>query len=146
MPFKIKGKIDGLEGVMEALSRVEKKIRKKAVRKAAGAAGTIILKSAKAKVRKATGLLRRSLGKKVKVYGNGVSVAVVGPRVGFRQEVVRGGRKVLSNPVKYAHLVELGTSHSAAYPFLSAALTATREQVRDAMVNAILEVVEGAAK
>lgn len=146
MPFKIRAKIDGLSDVTERLKNIDKGIRKKALRKACGAAGTIILKAAKARARKDTGLLRKSLGKKVKVYSSGVGVAVIGPRLGFRQTVKRGGREMTANPVKYAHLVELGTRHSPAYPFLSSAIDATRAQVRDAMSEAILEVIEGAAK
>ena len=144
MAYKIKGKIEGLRDVLAALDNVEKKVKKKAIRKAAGVAGTIVLKAAKARARKATGLLRKSLGKKIKVYKSGaVGVAIVGPRLGFRQVVSRGGRDVLSNPTKYAHLVELGTSHSAAHPFLRSALEQTRGQVREAMAKAIAEVVAG---
>ena len=146
MAFKIRAKIDGLDDVTQRLKNMDKAVRKKALRKACGVAGTIILKSAKSKARKDTGLLRRSLGKKVKVYSSGVGVAVIGPRLGFRQTVKRQGRELIANPVKYAHLVELGTRHSPAYPFLSSAIDATRAQVRDAMSEAILAVIEEAAK
>jgi HK97 gp10 family phage protein len=146
MPFAIKARFEGVQSAIQALDGLDKKIRRKGIRKAALAAGTIILKAAKGRVVKETGLLRKSLGKKVKVYTKGVGVAVVGPRVGFKQEVTRRGVKVWSNPVRYAHLVELGTGRTAAKPFLKPALDATRKQVEDAMKAAINEVIEEARK
>lgn len=74
------------------------------------------------------GLLRKSLGYKVKYYTRtGSAVAICGPRSRFRVQigvVSRGPRKgqpVFANPQKYAHLVELGTRHSGARPFLKPA-------------------------
>lgn len=146
MPFAIKARFEGVQSAIQALDGMDKKVRRKGIRKAALAAGTIILKAAKSRVVRETGLLRKSLGKKVKVYTRGVGVAVVGPRLGFKQEVTRRGVKVWSNPVRYAHLVELGTSHSAAKPFLKPALEATRKEVEAAMVKAINEVIEEGAR
>lgn len=138
----ITGKVEGLAEVLSALDGVDKKIRKKGVRKAVGQAGKIVLRAAKARVRKATGLLKRSLGRKTKVYRNsGVAVAIVGPRVGFKQQVQRGGKSVLSDPVKYAHLVEEGTSRAEALPFLRPALMQNAGQIQQAMADAIAEVL-----
>lgn len=146
MPFKITGRVEGLADVLSALDGVSKKIKRKGIRKGVNVAGKIVLRAAKAKVPNKSGLLKRSLGRKVKVYrSTGVAVAVVGPRVGFKQEVARGGATVLSNPTKYAHLVEGGTSRSQAFPFLRPALESSKAEVREAMANAIREVLEASS-
>lgn len=90
------------------------------------------------------GLLKKSIGYKVKIYRTtGNAVAIVGPRSGFRKAIgitKRSGRPgklnldspkrrkrrdprpvgttIYADPVNYAHLVEYGTRHSAAQPFL----------------------------
>lgn len=145
--FKIQGKIEGLGEVLARLDGVEKKTKKKILRKAVGQAGKILLKAAKQRAQKKSGLLRKSLGRKVKVYRNsGVAVAIVGPRTGYRQEVSRDGRKpVMSDPIRYAHLVELGTSHSAAFPFLTPAIEENAERIKDAMAGVIADGIAKAA-
>ncbi len=144
MPFTIKAKIDGLQPLLRTLAEAGKNVQKKGTRKAVGAAGKIILKAAKTRVRRKSGLLARSLGRKVKVYrGSGVAVAVVGPRKGFKMEVVRDGRTVLSDPIRYAHLVEFGTVKSQAFPFLTPALQESQQQVLTAMTDAIKSVLPG---
>jgi hypothetical protein len=77
---------------------------------------------------KESGLLKKSIGQVVRTYRNGgLTIAFIGPRRGFRQVVMRkkpfGAEltltpgeadtardyPVMSDPVKYAHLVEYGT-------------------------------------
>lgn len=143
--MQIRGRVEGLEEAVKALEGVDKKVRRKAIRKAVGEAGKIVLKSAKSDVRKKTGLLRKSLGRKVKVYrGSGVAAAIVGPRGGFKGAVTRDGKEVISDPVHYAHLVERGTSHSAPLPFLKPALEGNQSRIRSAMAEILTEAIEGA--
>lgn len=143
MPFKISGKIEGLADVLRALDGVGKKVRKKALRKAVTKAARTVLWAAKATVKKKTGLLRRSLGQRIKVYReSGAVVGIVGPRTGFKQEVTRDGKKVLSNPTRYAHLVELGAGRPAAYPFLEPAFESNKEAIKDGMAEAIAKVIK----
>lgn len=149
MPFTIKSKVEGAEGVLKALDGVEKKLRKKLIRKAVAAAGKVILSRAKQLVFTKSKTLKKSLGRKVKVYSSGVAVVVVGPRVGFKKEVVRDGRTVLANPVKYAHLVELGTRPhryktragrhpgATAKPFLRPAVEGIQATIRKVMSREI---------
>jgi len=118
MAFQVKVQFTGLQEILKRLDAVEKKVRKKILRKAIGAANKIVLKAAKAKVRKgATGLLKKSLGSRIKVYRQGgVVVGIVGPRSGFKK--TREGRAQTSlgakfaaagsRPTLYAHLVEGG--------------------------------------
>jgi hypothetical protein len=82
MAFAVSGKLDGLGEVLAKLNEVERKVRTKILRDALGEAARLILRSAKAKVpRGETGLLRRSLGIKMKVYRkSGAVVATSSPR------------------------------------------------------------------
>ncbi len=142
--FRIQGRIDGLQGLLGKLAEAGKNVQKKGCRKAVGAAGKIILWDARARVRRVSGLLAKSLGRKVKVYrGSGIAVAIVGPRKGFRQEVTRDGEQVISDPVRYAHLVERGTSHSQPMPFLEPALKENVERIQSEMASAIASVLPG---
>jgi HK97 gp10 family phage protein len=151
MPFQVKSSVTGVEEAIRALQDVDKKLRKKLLRKAVNEASKIVLRAAKGYAPVKTRLLRRSLGRKVKVYsGTGAVVAWVGPRMGFRETVgtrTRGKRKgdpVFANPVKYAHLVERGTKRSRAIPFLGPAGESTQDAARDAMRKILIEGLEKA--
>lgn len=110
MAFKAKVEITGLADVFQRLRGVERKVRTKILRQAVQGAGRLILKAARAKVAVRTGLLRKSLGVKVKVYRkSGVAVAVVGPRTGFKRTVkLPDGSFEIEDPTNIAHLVEKG--------------------------------------
>lgn len=107
---------------LNALSSQGKRnrIARPAIREASGE----IRKKAKANAPKETGLLKKSIKNVVRTGKTGV-YAVIGPANGFKQEVVRDGRTVMSDPAKYAHLVEYGTTHSAAKPYLRPAYDTT---------------------
>lgn len=97
------------------LDELPDRVFRKVIKKASNRAMSPVLKTAKARAPKETGLLRKSLGKKSKVYKRaGVQVTLVGPRTGFREEVMVEGpdglMKDTRDPVKYAHLVEFGTA------------------------------------
>ena len=74
----------------------------------------VVSKTAKALVPRDSGLLRKSIGTKTKLYRRSQTViTMVGPRSGMKQTVKQtglDGRKVerMANPSKYAHLVERG--------------------------------------
>jgi HK97 gp10 family phage protein len=108
--------------------------------------GQILAKAAKAGAPKETGLLKKSIGSKVKVYPSGVAVAIVGPRQGFKAEVTREKNRRFpwtgtSNPTRYAHLVELGTRQAPAKPFLKPALAGQQAAIREAMAKAVREAL-----
>jgi HK97 gp10 family phage protein len=151
MPYRIKGKVDGLDATLKALEGLRKALANKLLRRALNKARSILAKTAKAKAPRETGLLKKSIGGKVKIYPSGVGVAVVGPRAGFKKEVTRKRNKrfpttAMANPIKYAHLVELGTSHSKAQPFLGTALSANQSQIKEAMADVIRKGLEDAKK
>ena len=146
MPFKIGMRLEGTEALMARLRQVPAKLAKKHLKKAMNAVGSKVAKAAKAKAGAfaRTGQLKRSIGKKVKVYPSGTVVAVVGARKGFRvaAEKVRsrgknkGGTHYV-NPTKYLHLVELGTVRSRARHFLQESLDANRAALESAVADAV---------
>ncbi len=124
----------GLQNALNQLQGVERKVRKKLLRKYVNEATKRVLKDAKklapvAPLGTLKGLYRKSLGRKIKSYQAGlVQVGLVGARGGFRYPAgvrKRGQRKGevwYQDPVKIAHLVEKGTAHAAARPHLRPAL------------------------
>lgn len=104
----------------ELVAKVEREGMRSAVRKAA----TPMLQQARANAPVRTGTLRESLKVKVKTFKRGKDstvMAIIGPDRKARSEA--GDR-----PVKYAHLVELGTVNAPAHPFLRPAFDSTKEQ------------------
>jgi HK97 gp10 family phage protein len=127
-------------------------MQNKILRKAVGDASKIVLKTAKQKVPKGeTGLLKKSLGRKISVNRRtGRVVAIVGPRTGYKS--TKKGKKITKlgeqfkaaevNPVRYAHLVEKGTKHSAPKPFLRPALDNNLSQIKATMAQVIKDGLE----
>lgn len=138
MPFAVKARVEGVQDLIAQLDGLKKSLRNKILRKAVSNAGKTLLWAARARASgfKRTGLLYKSLGRKVKVYPSGAVVAIVGARKGFKQVIgVRkrdsrpgtkypkaAGDPIYADPTKYLHLVELGTRRSRAYEPLKQAL------------------------
>lgn len=153
MPYAIRAEIEGVKEMIAAVAHLKQAARSRILRSAVGKGARIILKAAKGFAPKESGLLRKSLGVKVKVYkATGRVVGIVGPRNDpkFKQAVMRRRGKwfpseVYSNPAKYAHLVELGHAGRApapARPFLRPAISASQGQVKEAFALAIREGLE----
>lgn len=100
--------LTGLKPTLDRLKGVDEKTRKKTLRKAIGAGTRIMTKAIKRNL--PAGLLRKSIGSKIKVYRNsGVVVGIAGPRTGFKQMVtMKDGSAVLQDPSAISHLVEGG--------------------------------------
>lgn len=123
MAFEVQGEIEGLDLLLFNLQSLRASKSRQVSRRALASASSVPLKAAKRQVTKETGQLKKSLGKKApKTYQSGVIVVVIGPREGFKDPDT--GR----NPVKYAHLVELGTVRARAKPFLRPALMSTKDE------------------
>jgi HK97 gp10 family phage protein len=158
MTFKVSAKLEGIKELTDRLKKLKANVAKKITKRAVTAAAKIVNKSAKRNVRKRTKLLSKSIGQKVKIYRNsGLVAAVIGPRRGFRK-IIDGKPH---NPVKYAHLVELGrkavkvrkakilTDGRSFYgvkaravapaPFLKTALNSNRSAITEAMAQTIRE-------
>lgn len=118
--------LDGDKAMVRHLLSLPRKVQRRVLRPAVTKGSRVISSAAKKQIptrtqsRKAgtirTGQLRKSIGQKVKTYGNTV-VGVIGPRSGFAIEA--DGR--IHDPVKIAHLVEYGHGGPAsapAHPFM----------------------------
>lgn len=87
--MKIATEIRGSRDVVNKIDQVTRNARK-VVRRAVEKGATLQLQAVRAELKAVrTGLLRKSLGKVVKTYGNGKVLGVVGPRHGF---AVTGGQ------------------------------------------------------
>lgn len=125
-------KLTGLAELRRAIERLPKELQRTVEASALRAGFSPVRKAARANLShsKDTGLLQKALGLTVKKTRAGQLTARVGARSGFRQVVKRKGRKPeIANPVKYAHLVEYGTSHSAAKPFIRPAVTSSEPKI-----------------
>jgi HK97 gp10 family phage protein len=153
----------GYRETLAALANVDKKVRRKLLRKWVNAGSSKVLKAAKklapVGAGSLAGLYRKSLGRKVKTYQSGaVAVALIGARSGFRmpiganlkankdkptvayEESAVGATKgaiAYQDPVKIAHFLEKGTAHAKAVPHLRPAL----EDNTAALASSFKEIV-----
>src|SRR4051794_6246108 len=81
------------------------RVQRKVTRGAVNTAATPVVKAARARAAQESGLLRKSLGKKIRTYKQtGTVAAIIGPRTDVEGEHNGKPRK----PKYYAHLVEGG--------------------------------------
>ena len=132
--------ITGDHALDRVLAKLPDKIQKKVMKAALRAATKPIIKTARARLApvRRTGLLAKSIGVvKFRNFPDGNSVARVGARGRYKApDPDRPGRMIM--PQFYSHLVELGTRHSPATPFLRPAL----KQNKSAAVGAMKKKVE----
>jgi HK97 gp10 family phage protein len=124
---KFKIDLSPLDGLKSSISN---KILRKAVTKASKVVRDAVKSNAQGIAR--YGYLAKSIGVKVKQYGD-TAVAIVGPRSkwvkerGIKTKGKHKGEPRRFKPSLIAKLVEKGTKHSAAHPFLAPALASTKE-------------------
>jgi len=147
--------------VIQNLRRLESKIERKIVRKAIAKGLKPIVKLAKQNAREKTGLLRSAIKSKVtkmvsgKVYvdpmvfavknsntgGKFKEVKIRGPMRGMKyRDLIKGlekhgGATEVIKPAKYAHLLEFGTKHARARPFMRPALQQSRASALSEIEN-----------
>lgn len=132
--------LDGLRAMESRLAALGPELQKAAEKAVLRAGAVPIRKAAKrfAKNSKDTGLLMQSISLSVKKT-KGVTSARVGPRRGMRKKVTRTNPTTgatyeeMADPNNYSHLVEYGTSHSAAKPFIRPAIDSAQDEVLSAM-------------
>lgn len=133
--------------VSQGLARFKLAVRNRIMRGAMGVVSRRVAGQAKDRARVVstrTRQLWRSMGQKVKTYkNNAITVAVIGPRRGFdaavrvidkklrKRRKIDGPRIIFVRPTKYAHLVERGTKHSRAKPFLDPTFRATEQPAQN---------------
>jgi HK97 gp10 family phage protein len=132
-------RISGLQEIKKRIEALPKELQRKAYRSALSSGARVIAKSAKQKVGKGqSGLLKKSIGiKYLPATTRSQALGLVGPKRG-KGGMYKGQRR---NPTRYAHLVEKGTVHSAAKPFLRPALLETQVEVFSKMAAMIERTV-----
>lgn len=129
-------RILGLDAIKRKLEALPEQLRRKAYRSALSSGARVIAKAAKRKVGKGeSGMLKKSIGiKYLPATTRSQALGLVGPKRG-NGGIYNGQRR---NPTRYAHLVEKGTRHSAAKPFLRPAMIETQSEVFSKM-SAMIE-------
>ena len=140
-------KITGLREIQRALNKLPIELQRTTETVALRAGAKPILTAAKsnAKSSEDEGLLIKSLGVNVRKGRSGATKGIytarIGARKGFRKVIgtrSRGknaGKPIYKDPAKYSHLVELGTSHSAAKPFIRPAVDSASSQALSEMAR-----------
>lgn len=125
------------------------RVQRKVLRQAINAGSTVMMKAMRAKAPRESGLLAKSIGKKIRTYKkSGTILGVVGPR----SDVVGTYQGKKRRPVKYAHLVEKGHITKSgqfvpAHPFMRPAFDETQRQVQDSIKSKLaVGVVREASK
>lgn len=122
-----------------------KKIMRKAISKGAGVVKAVVV--AKAPVR--YGFMQRSIRIRVRGYQeNLIWVAVIGPKKDFvrtKGKYTRGkhkGEARRNRPANIAHIIERGSKHARAFPFLGPALEATRASYEATVAESVKAQIE----
>jgi HK97 gp10 family phage protein len=134
----IKMDLRGSKKMIAGFNKLSEAVGWKVAGKAANKALTPMVTAAKKNLQAGqdTGTLRKSIGKVKRVYKtSGVVAVIVGVKSGEKYWAfsTRDGR--LHKPRKYAHLVEYGTSHSAAKPFMRPAFNSTKRKSQSIYVR-----------
>ena len=111
----IEMKIRGIEVIIRVLNDLKDAVKKRVIVQAVRRRAKPIVAQMRARVRKRFGLLRKSIGVRVKVYPrSGTVFAAIGVRSGFADNfILPSGQRLFINPRNYAHLLELGVrAHS----------------------------------
>jgi HK97 gp10 family phage protein len=127
----------GTEELIKSLDGLAQKIQNRILRQAITQGCNVLKRTAKELAPIDTGTLRKSLVSKVKTSKNNTT----GKIGGSPDKVTVDGKQHVA--WRYLHLVELGTTHSKAQPFLAPALA----QEKDKVYNLIAQKIqEGIAK
>jgi len=138
--MSINFKMDGFKQLEKSLSKLPKALADGVERTALRQGAKPIEKKAKASVAVSSGLLKQSIGISVKKSRGGANKgnlsARVGARTGFTKIIgIKDSVPIKQNPVKYAHLVEYGTSRTAAKPFIRPAAESSHGEIMDGLAK-----------
>ncbi len=150
--------LTGMTELVRKLDLFKRSMRNRILRQAAVKAARILARNAKQNApievgddnlsRARAGLLKKSIGFKVTTGKDGTIVAMAGPRRGFRKNIgvrVRGknvGKEVVYDPARTSHLVEFGSVHAAAKPFLRPAMEDSKAEIVEAVASTIQAALE----
>lgn len=133
----------GHKKLVARLNRLKAGVQRRIILRAVSAALTPINRAAKAMAPTATKLLKKSIGKRVVRVGRGRSPVIWGG-VGARMDPKYSGPgpKAWQVPWRYLHLVEFGTSHSAAKPFLRLAMDSQLRNAKAIMKRKVRQGID----
>jgi len=148
-------KIEGAKQVLAAIEQIPAQYRTTAEFQILGSGAKPIAKKAKSNAPTGSGshagMLKKSIAMNVKGKP-GFRTARIGPKASFGKVVgqyTRGKRKgkdKRKNPQYYSHLIELGTAHSPAQPFLKPAVDQASSEVFEAMAKGFDKAMDRIAK
>lgn len=153
MAEKFKAELRGTKELAKLLKKLPEKIRKKSLRAAISKASTPILKDAKRRVTKDSGLLKKALKRQIETKKkSGIVSAKIGPDKTVQGVVTvykrKDGSEVKANrkPVRYAHLVEKGHGGKSAKPkpFLFPAFEANKAKALSIMTEELRAAIKKA--
>jgi HK97 gp10 family phage protein len=127
-------RVDGLRELRRSLAALPAELQRQSESSALREGMKPVLKTARALAPRDSGLLKKAIGLTVRKGKNGIT-SRVGARTGFRQQVARKGKTVTADPSKYSHLVEYGTSHSAAKPFIRPAVESNESAITEGLAK-----------
>ena len=122
----------GMKELNRAIQRLPEELQKRAYRSVITTGARVIARHARKNIStERTGLLKKSIGVKSIVFkgANSGALAIIGPKRSVQGEYK--GKRVI--PANYSHLVEYGTSHSAAKPFIRPAIDSSKSEVMTKM-------------
>lgn len=106
-PIRVSVDTAQVKALVDRIQGLDKRAGRAAVKKGLNETTKLVLWDARAAVPKRTGMLRKSLGRKVIVQRGGTKLlGIVKPRSGEKYGRVINGKKI--SPIRYAHLVEFG--------------------------------------
>jgi HK97 gp10 family phage protein len=117
----------GFTDVRRQLEGLPKSIVNKVVRRAVYAGATVVRNAAREKVPVDTGALKASIVARANKNKKGE----ISASVGIVRRVYKRGNKKGQQSRRYAHLVEFGTAHSAAQPFMRPAMDTRIDEILD---------------
>jgi HK97 gp10 family phage protein len=155
-------KITGLNELRVALEKLPKEMQRTTETTALREGMKPVLKTARSLAPKGkgdhSGLLKKSIGMNVR-KSRGQVTARVGPRSGFKKSLgtkiarVTKGKRVagqpyeaFKDPVKYAHLVEMGTSRQPARPFIRPAVESNTGAITEGLAKGYAKGLEKAVR
>ena len=138
-------KVKGLDKLLKKLDKIAALHKQDALKDALAAGAAVAAQDAKRRVPVQSGDLKASIHvggyteltpdyRAVGAYG-----ALPGPKGSGQKVGVLVGTKL-----PYAHLVELGTAHSMAQPFLRPAADGNQDEIRDAVDDKLQEFIDEA--
>jgi HK97 gp10 family phage protein len=136
--------ITGLKELQKRLATLPDRVQRKAMRPAVSAGATMIVRAQKSKAPRESGLLKKSIGKKIVTNKKTQSVtAVIGPRKSVTGEY----KGKLRKPSRYAHLADKGFidesgEHHPGNGFVTTSLDEAGGQALNAMTSKLGDGIE----